>query len=378
MAPDPVYLDNAATTAVLPEVVEEMAPYFSRHYGNPASTHVMGVSAARALEAAAGTLAASVGAGEWDTVFTSSGTEANNLALLGYALKHREGRIVTTTLEHASVLETAAFLSQRGFDLVRVAPDRHGMVSARAVCDAASEATLLVSVQHGNNEIGTLQPVEEIGMVLKKVRPRTLLHVDAVQTAGKVDLAGAARWADLMTLSGHKVHGPKGVGALLIRKKAPRPGPLLRGGGQQEGLRSGTENVPGAVGFALAMKSASERLAEHGEHLRKLEEAFEASLHAGPRVRRLFADSARIPGFIVLGFPGIPSEVIEHAMESEGFIVSSTAACSSRNAKRSHVLEAVSCPEELNVIRIVPSRFTSLRHMEEAAGALNAIFERLG
>jgi cysteine desulfurase len=378
MSPDPVYLDNAATTSVLPEVIEEMTPYFSRHYGNPASSHVMGVAAARALEAAAGSLAGCIGAGEWHVVFTSSGTEANNLALLGYARKHREGRIVTTALEHASVLEPAALLSQKGFDLVRIAPDSRGLVSARDVMGAVSDATLLVSVQHGNNEIGTLQPVEEIGMVLKKVRPRTLLHVDAVQTAGKVDLAGAARWADLLTLSGHKVHGPKGVGALLIRRNAPRPSPLLRGGGQQEGLRSGTENVPGAVGFALAMKRAAERLSAHGAHLKKLEEAFEAALRAGPGVMRLFADSPRIPGFIVLGFPRIPSEVIEHAMESEGFIVSSTAACSSKKARRSHVLEAVSCPESLNVIRIVPSRFTSSGHMEEAARALSAIFERLG
>lgn len=378
MASDPVYLDNAATTAVLPEVIEEMNLYFSRHYGNPASSHIMGVSAARAVEASAGTLAGCIGTGDWDVVFTSSGTEANNMALLGYARKHRESRIVTTALEHASVLEPAALLSQRGHELIRVDPDRRGVVSARDVTGSVNDATVLVSVQHGNNEIGTLQPVEEIGMVLKKLHPHVLFHIDAVQTAGKVDLAGAARWADLVTLSGHKVHGPKGVGALLMRKKAPRPSPLLRGGGQQEGLRSGTENVPGAAGLALAMKLASERLPAHGEHMGELEEAFTASFKAGSGMRRLFPDSPGIPGFIVLGFPKIPSEVVEHAMESEGFILSSTAACSSRKVKRSHVLEAVACPEELNVIRVVPSRFTKVRDMEAAARALSAIFERLG
>lgn len=378
MASEPVYLDNAATTAVLPEVIEAMTLYFSRHYGNPASSHVMGVAAARAVEAAAGTLVGCMGPGDWDVVFTSSGTEANNLALLGYALKHRQGRIVTTALEHASVLEPASFLSQRGFDPVRVAPNRMGVVSVQDVTAAVDDATVLVSVQHGNNEIGTLQPVEEIGMVVKKVRPHVLFHVDASQTGGKVDLAGASRWADLVTLSGHKVHGPKGVGALLVRKKAARPSPLLRGGGQQEGLRSGTENVPGAVGFALAMQRAFERLDGHGAHMKELEAAFDSAFKGASGVTRLFADSPRIPGFIVLGFAGIPSEVVEHAMESEGFIVSSTAACSSRKVKRSHVLEAVSCPEELNVIRIVPSRFTGPGDMEGAARALSAIFDRLG
>jgi cysteine desulfurase len=378
MTREPVYLDNAATTAALPEVVETMRNFLSRQYGNPASSHGMGVAAARAMDEAAAALAASIGAGPWETVFTSSGTEANNLALLGTAGKRRGASVVTTAIEHASVLEPLTSLVSKGMSLALVRPGEDGRVRAADVLAAVDDKTCLVSVQHANNELGTLQPVDEVGALLKKLRPGVILHVDAVQTAGKTDLDAAARWADLVTLSAHKVHGPKGVGALLIRKDAPRPAPLIRGGGQQGGLRSGTENVPGAAGFALAVKLAAERIAEHAASMKALEEAFDEGFREIAGARRLLGASPHLPGFIVVAFPRIPSEVVEHAMEAEGFIVSSTAACSSRKPKRSHVLEAIGIPEDTHVIRVVPSRFTARDDMAAAAAALSRVLGRLG
>lgn len=377
MGTDSVYLDNAATTAVLPDVVEEMKSYFTVHYGNPASTHEMGVTASRAVETAARALEKYVGSGHWDVIFTSSGTEANNFATLGYAQKYREGRIITTQIEHASVLEPCKFLSQRNYEIVRIAPGPGGMISSRELMKKIDHSTLLVSVQHANNEIGTLHPVEEIGINLKKLHPRVLFHIDAVQTAGKMDISGAVKWADFITLSAHKIHGPKGIGALMVKKEIKKPSAAIRGGGQQGGIRSGTENVPGMAGFALAMKIASDNLGGHANRMKEMEYVFNGTFKETESARRMFRDTPRLPGFIVVGFERIPSEVIEHSMEAEGFIVSSTAACSSRKVKRSHVLESLALPEETNVIRIVPSRFTTPSEMEGAASALNRIFRKL-
>ena len=377
MAAEPVYLDNASTTRVIPEVLAEMGVYLSHKYGNPSSLHIMGVEAARALDAASAALEKCVGGGEWDAVFTGSGTEANNLAIAGYAHGRRGQGIVTTAIEHASVLEPCKLLAEKGHELIQAAPGPDGIVPTDEITRHVTESTILVTIQHANNEIGTLQPVEEIGRALKKLHPRVLLHVDAVQTAGKLDQSAAAGWADLVTLSAHKIHGPKGIGALMIRKGIGKPAPLIRGGGQQGGLRSGTENVPGIAGFALALKLASQSARRSAAHLASLEETFDSAFRETPAAGRLYRNSPHLPGFIVVGFRSIPSEVVEHAMETEGIIVSSTAACSSRKARRSHVLEATGCSEEINVIRIVPSRFTSPEEMERAALTLNRILDKL-
>jgi cysteine desulfurase len=377
MEADPAYLDNASTTRVLPEVLAEMAVYFTAKYGNPSSSHIMGVEAARAADASSAELARCVGGGEWDVVFTASGTEANNLAIAGYAPGPRGRSIVTTSIEHASVLEPCKLMAEKGLELVRAAPGPDGVVSSDELMRHVTGSTVLVTIQHANNEIGTLQPVEENGRALKKLHPQALLHIDAVQTAGKMDLSAASVWADLVTLSAHKIHGPKGIGALTIRKGIRKPSPIIRGGGQQGGLRSGTENVPGMAGLATALRLAAQAAMQSAAHLKRLEEAFDSAFRETPSACRLFRNSPHVPGFIVVGFRRVPSEVVEHAMEAEGIIVSSAAACSSRKARRSHVLEAAGVGEDSNVIRIVPSRFTRPDEMERAALALNRILDRL-
>ncbi|MFH1436930.1 MAG: cysteine desulfurase family protein [Pseudomonadota bacterium] len=377
MGTEYIYLDNAATTAVAPEVIEEMNHLHAFEYANPSSTHAMGVAAARIIEAAGRTIEQCVGGGQWDVIFTSTGTEANNLAVTGYLLQEKSGRVVTTAIEHSSVLEPCKLAAGRGIDVIRVMPDAGGVVSVEDVLAQVDGATVLVSVQHANNETGTVQPVEDIGRSLKKRFPGLLLHVDAIQTAGKIDISSAAKWADLMTLSAHKMHGPKGIGALLVKRGTKKPSPLVRGGGQQWGVRSGTDNVPGAAGMARALKMAESGISGNGEMMRELEDAFEDGFGKTDKARRLFENSPRVPGFILIGFDKIPSDVIENSMEGEGYIVSSTAACSSKSVKRSHVLAAAGVPEDVNVIRVVPSRYTSADDMRRASAALSGILARL-
>lgn len=377
MGSDFIYLDNAATTAVSPEVIEEMNHLHAFEFGNPSSTHAMGVEAARIIESAGRTIEQCVGGGQWDVIFTSTGTEANNLATIGYLLQEKPGKVVTTAIEHVSVLEPCKLAVEKGFDMARVRPDANGVVSAQDVLAQVNDATILVTVQHANNETGILQPVEDIGRILKKRFPNLLMHVDAVQSAGKIDISSAVKWADLVTLSAHKIHGPKGIGALLVKKGVRKPSPMVRGGGQQGGVRSGTDNVPGAAGMARALRAAADDINGRREIMRDLEDAFKGGFQATDRARRLFRDSPGIPGFILIGFDRIPSDVIEHSMESEGFIVSSTAACSSKNVKRSHVLAAIGVPESVNVIRVVPSLHTSPDDMRRAGATLSEILAKL-
>ncbi len=372
-----IYLDNAATTAAAPEVIEEMNHLHAFEYGNPSSTHAMGVESARIVESAGRTIEQCVGGGQWDIIFTSTGTEANNLATVGYLLQEKSGNVVTTAIEHSSVLEPCKLAVDKGFDMALVRPDANGVVSVEDVLAQVNGATILVTVQHANNETGTLQPVEDIGRSLKKRFPGLLLHVDAVQSAGKIDISGAAGWADLMTLSAHKMHGPKGIGALLVKKGVRKPSPMVRGGGQQGGVRSGTENVAGAAGMARALKMATDNLSGHGELMRELEDAFGEGFEETAKAHRLFENSPRVPGFILIGFEKVPSDVMENSMQREGYIVSSTAACSSKNAKRSHVLAASGVPDDIKVIRVVPSRYTSADDMRRAGAALSDILARL-
>jgi cysteine desulfurase len=372
-----IYLDNAATTSVHPEVERAMAPWFSESFANPSSLHAPGVEAAATIDAAALPVAALAGPGPWEVIFTSGGTEANALAVLGSYRRGLARRMVTTAIEHPSVLGNAARLDELGAEVIRVPPASSGSVDASAIVEAVDDATFLVSLMHGNNEIGTLLPVGEACRRIRAQHPGTLLHVDAVQTAGRLPLGEVLGSADLVTLSAHKMHGPKGAGALLVRRGARRPSPLYRGGDQQAGLRPGTENVPAIAGFAAAARLAARHASTLVEHLQAIEDAFLEALGDVPGCTPAFRDVPRIPGHVALRLDGIPAEPVVHAMEARSVIVSSGSACHSRSSARSHVLEALALPAGQDVVRVVASHGTTAGDMATAGAALREVVAEL-
>jgi len=372
-----IYLDNAATTSVHPEVERAMVPWFSENFANPSSLHGPGVESAATIDAAALPVAALAGPGPWEVIFTSGGTEANALAVLGSYRRGRARRMVTTAIEHPSVLGNAARLGELGADVIRVAPRAGGTVDADSVADAVDGGTFLVSLMHGNNEIGTLLDVRETCRRIRARHPGTLLHVDAVQTAGRLPLGEVLENVDLVTLSAHKMHGPKGAGALLVRRGVRRPSPLYRGGDQQAGLRPGTENVPAIAGFGVAARLAARSATTLAGHMQAIEAAFLEALGDVPSCTPAFRDVPRIPGHVALRLDGIPAEPVIHAMEARAIIISSGSACHSRSSARSHVLEALALPAGQDVIRVVASHETTEADMAAAGAALRDVIADL-
>ncbi len=372
-----IYLDNAATTSIHPDAARTMAPWIAERFANASSLHGPGVEAAAMIDAARLPVAALAGPGPWEVIFTSGGTEANALAVLGSFRRGRSRRVVTTAIEHPSVLGNAARLAELGAEVIRIAPASSGSVDAAAVVEAVDGGTALVSLMHGNNEIGTLLPVEEACRQIKARHPDTLVHVDAVQTAGRLPLGEALAHADLVTLSAHKMHGPKGVGALLVRRGSRRPSPLYRGGDQEAGLRPGTENVPAIAGFGAAARLAAERAAPFAGRMDINEAAFLEALGEPPACRPAFRDVRRIPGHIALLLSGIPAEPVVHAMEARSVIISSGSACHSRSTARSHVLEALALPAGQDAIRVVASHETTAANMAEAGRSLREVVTAL-
>ncbi|MBW2261435.1 MAG: cysteine desulfurase [Deltaproteobacteria bacterium] len=372
-----IYLDNAATTPLHPEVARAMAPWLSEGFANASSLHGPGVEAAAMVDAAALPVAALAGPGPWEVVFTSGGTEANALGILGSFRRGRARRVVTTAIEHPSILGNVARLGEMGAETIRVAPTPAGSVDAAAVIDAVDASTVLVSLMHGNNEIGTLLPVEEACREIKARHPSTLVHVDAVQTAGRLPLATTLSSVDMVTLSAHKMHGPKGAGALLVRRGSRRPTPLYRGGDQQAGIRPGTENVPAIAGFGAAARLAAQTISSLAPLMQALEAAFMEALGERPACTPAFREGPRVPGHIALRLIGVPAEPVIHAMEARSVIISSGSACHSRSSARSHVLEALGLPADEDVIRIAASHETTVEDMRKAGEALRAVISDL-
>jgi cysteine desulfurase len=370
-----VYLDANATTPCADEVVAAMLPFFRERPGNPSSLHRAGVEAERAIRTARAEVAAALGREPDEVVFTSGGTEANNLGLRGAfaALRKRGDRIVATAVEHPSVLEPLAALEGARVHLVRPRPD--GGLDADAVVDAVDDATVLVAVMHANNETGAVFPVEAIAARAKTKRPGLVVFSDCVQSLGK--LAPLSRAVDLVSVSAHKVHGPKGAGALAIAKGA-RVTPLLVGGGQERGLRSGTENVPAIVGFGVAARLAREGLAARRERwASQRARLLAAALELGG-VANSPADG--LPSTLNVSFPGAPAEPLLHALEERGVLASSGSACASRKtAHRSHVLEAMGLDpaRASSALRFSFSRETSDDDVEAAIGALREALARV-
>lgn len=343
------YLDNSATTRCMERVTDKMIRVMREDFGNPSSLHTKGVEAENYIREAKEIFAKNLKVSEKEIYFTSGGTESNNLALIGTAMANqRSGRhLITTSIEHASVLNTMKYLEDQGFRVTYLPVDEDGIVSLDVLRESICEETVLVSVMYVNNEIGAVQPVEEIARILKEKRPGALLHVDAIQAYGKYRIYPKKTGIDLLSISGHKIHGPKGSGVLYVNEKV-KIRPIIFGGEQQKGLRSGTENVPGIAGVAEAAKACYENLEEKIDRLYELKARFVEGVQKLPGTKvngRTGRDSA--PHIVSVSFQDVRSEVLLHALEDQGVYVSAGSACSSNKPAVSHTLQSIGLPKEL-------------------------------
>ena len=338
-----VYLDNAATTRCSERARDIMMKTLTEDFGNPSSLHLMGIRAEDYIKKAKEQIAKTLKAETKEIFFTSGGTEANNLALFGAVLanKRNGNHVITTSIEHASVLAPAASLEEMGFQVTYLKVDKDGLISLEELKEAVREDTVLVSMMMVNNEIGAVEPVEEAVKIIKEKNPQTLVHVDAIQAYGKYRICPKKLGIDLLSVSGHKIHAPKGTGFLYCRDKT-KIKPILYGGGQQKGLRSGTENVPGVAALGAAAEEIYENFNEKTECLYVEKERFvrEISQIEGVTVRgRTGRDSA--PQIVSVGIDGVRSEVMLHSLEEKGIYVSAGSACSSHKPAPSKTLQAM-------------------------------------
>lgn len=341
-----VYADHAATTAVSETALKEMIPYLREQYGNPSGIYKVGQAARRAMEAAREKVAKAIGAAPSEVYFTGSGSEADNWALKGVAeLKQGKGRhMITTQIEHPAILNTARFLETRGFEVTYLPVDKLGRVSVASVADAIREDTILISVMMANNEIGTIEPIEEIG---KPAHAKGILfHTDAVQAVGNIPVDVKTLNVDLLSLSGHKFGGPKGVGALYMRKGLRLP-PLVHGGGQEQGVRGGTENVAGLVGMAAALEESVANLEQNMKKVSALRDRLIEGLLQIPYTALTGDRDNRVPGIASFAFECVEGESMVLMLDHVGICGSSGSACSSGSLDPSHVLLAIGLTHEV-------------------------------
>ena len=341
----PIYMDNHSTTRTDPRVVDAMLPYFSEHFGNANSVHGFGQRAAVAVDQARAQIATLIGAEPREIVFTSGATESNNLAIKGAAAMYRRNgnHIVTTQIEHRAVLDPCRRLERDGFRVTYLPVDRFGRVSPQDVADAILPETILVSVMLANNEVGTLQPIAAIGKICRQ--HGVLLHTDATQAVGKIPVSVDALNVDLMSLSAHKMYGPKGVGALYVRRRV-RVEPIADGGGHERGLRSGTLAVPGIVGFGVACELSRDALVEEAERCQRMSARLSHGLTKTVDECTLNGHPVeRLPGNLNLSFSHVQGEALLMAMKNVA--VSSGSACTSASVEPSYVLRAMGVPDEL-------------------------------
>ncbi|HKP12416.1 MAG TPA: cysteine desulfurase family protein [Blastocatellia bacterium] len=379
-----IYLDNSATTAVLPEVIEAMLPCFGDTYGNAQSVHGFGQRAKSLVERARREVAALINAAPGEVVFVAGGTEADNLAIRGVAA-HAESapHIITTQVEHPAVLATCQALEQNGARVTYLPVQGNGVVSVSDVRAAITERTALISVMHANNETGAIQPLEAIAEVVRACRERgqtrLRLHTDAVQSVGKIPVDVKRLGVDLLSLSAHKIHGPKGVGALFVRKGV-RLAKQTTGGHHERDRRAGTENVPGIVGLGRAAELARIHLGERGERMRRLRDDFEQQLMARVADVRVNGDvERRVPNVSNLSFAGVDGESLLIALDLQGVAVSTGSACASGSLEPSHVLTAMGLSREQvrGSLRISLSALTTRDEMSYALGAIEETVARL-
>ena len=363
-----VYLDNSATTKAYPEVVSLVADIMTNDYGNASSMHLKGVDAEKYLKYSKATIAGIMKVKEKEIFFTSGGTESDNWALMGAAFaNHRSGKhLITTKIEHPAILRTMEHLKELGFDITYLSVNQYGQISLEELRNAIRPDTILVSIMFVNNEVGAIQPIDEAGEIIKQTNPRTLFHVDAVQGFGKLRLLPKKWKIDMVSVSGHKIHGPKGTGFLYIDEKV-KIKPILYGGGQQNGYRSGTENVPGVAGLGKATELIYRNLVEDTHRLYCLKKKLVSGLlkidHVkinGPQ------DETGAPHIVSASIAGIRSEVMLHSLEDKGVYVSAGSACSSHKHTVSDTLSAMGLSTEYmdSTIRFSLSVFTTEEEIE--------------
>lgn len=370
-----IYLDNAATTKPYEEVVKVVADTMLHTYGNPSSLHKKGIEAENILKEAAGFFAREMGAQPEEIYFTSGGTESNNTAIIGASMAYKRtgNKIITSAIEHPSVKEVFHYLKEQGFEVVTVGVDAHGVVDAQALYEAIDEQTVLVSIMHVNNEIGSVTPLEALGALIKKKNSKTLFHVDAVQSFGKLPINVRKAKIDFLSCSAHKFYGPRGVG-ILYKNKAVRMQSLLLGGGQQRNIRSGTENVPGVAGTLCAAQLMAAHRQEIMTHMkackvylakRILEEIPDTWLN-GPSIEE------GVPYILNIGFMDVRAEVLLHTLEQAGIYVSSGSACSSHKKEKDGVLTAIGHPKDKldHAIRFSFAHDTQLEDLEQVVTVL--------
>jgi len=356
MSAEKIYLDHAATTPVHPDALASMLPSFGYNFGNPSSSYSYGKKALELIEDSRQSVASLIGAKKEEIIFTSGGTESDNLAIKGAALANiNKGRhIITCATEHHAVLNSCEWLEKLGFSTSYLPVDKNGLINLKDLKSALNEGTILISIMHANNETGTIQPIEEIGKIAKETG--ILFHIDAVQSAGKIPVDVRSLDADLLSLSSHKIYGPKGTGALYV-KEGTQLQQILSGGAQEKALRAGTENVTGIIGFGKACIAAGRNLEANMLKIKSLRDNLESMLmESFPDCRINGYKELRNPGISSVSFKGLDAQDIVSALDAYGICVSAGAACNSMTVEASHVLSAMKTPPEMifGTIRFSP------------------------
>lgn len=373
-----VYTDNNATTMVAPEVIEVMMPYFTEYYGNPSSMHTFGGQVARKIDVARQQVAGLVGASPDEIVFTSCGTESDNAAIMGIVRANPHKRhIVTSRVEHPAVYNLCKYLAQNGYHVTELGVDSAGMLNLNELADAVREDTAIVSIMYANNETGVIFPIEEIGSIVKQ--KGSILHTDAVQAVGKIPLNLSKSTIDLLTLSGHKLHAPKGVGALFVRKGITFT-PFIIGGHQEKNRRGGTENAPSIIGLGKACDLAGKYMGEEQIHVKQMRDKLENELlKKAPDVRVNGHKTLRLPNTTNLSFEFVEGEAILLLLNEKGICASSGSACTSGSLEPSHVLRAMGVPFTAvhGSVRLSLSRYNTIEEVDYIIEYLPPIIRRL-
>lgn len=375
------YFDNSATTKCAPLVLEKMNEVMNEHYGNPSSLHNVGFDSEKMLSEARSIIAKSLKADEKEIIFTSGGTESNNMALIGSAMANkRAGRhIITSSIEHASVNAPLKMLEELDYEITYLPCDNNGTVSISELEDNIRDDTILVSIMHVNNEIGAVQPIEDIGRIIKKHNSNCLFHVDAIQSFGKYAINPKKMSIDLLSVSGHKIHGPKGSGFLYI-KQGTKIKPIIYGGGQERGLRSGTENVYSQCGLGVAVSLMCDDMEENVKKLRILKE------HFVDRIKDMdfatingLTNEQSAPNIVSVSIKDVRAEVVLHSLEEKEIYVSAGSACSSNKPAISKTLQAINVPKEMldKTVRFSFSIYNTIEEVDYACDVLEDIIPKL-
>lgn len=369
-----IYLDNSATTKPSKKVIKEINKSLKNNYGNPSSLHNKGLKAERISKNTRKSIAKKLGVTSKEIIFTSGGTEANNLAIKGIVenYKHRGKHLITTKIEHPSVLNVFQYLEKKGFEVSYIGVDESGIISLKELENNIKENTILVSIMHVNNEIGSIQPISEIGKIIKETNKLCFFHTDTVQSFGKLYI-NPEKWnIDLLTISGHKIHGPKGIGALYIKDKIEL-NPLILGGGQENNIRSGTENTHGIAGLNAAINEIQEfnPKNKYDNEINKLKNYLLQKLKENKEKLPEFkinnpSGHRGAPHIINISFPGIRGEVIVHSLEKEGIYISTGSACHSRKKEQNNTLQAINLPQKMlsGTIRISFSSYNTKKEID--------------